>query len=153
MWEKSLRYPGHVEKIKLLKSLGFFDEKTVEVGTMQIAPRDMAAKLLERKLKRPEIPDIVAMLIEVVGLKNGKRIMYNYQMFDRFDKKRKVTSMARTTAYTTSMVAQLVAKEAIKEKGVIPPEKLGMNDRVYRRFMNMMRKRKLIVKETKKTLH
>ncbi len=67
MWEKSLRYPGHVEKIKLLKSLGFFDEKPVEVGNMQIAPRDMAAKLLERKLKRPEIPDIVAMLIEVVG--------------------------------------------------------------------------------------
>jgi saccharopine dehydrogenase-like NADP-dependent oxidoreductase len=153
MWEKSLRYPGHVEKIKLLKSLGFFDEKTVEVGSMQIAPRDLAAKLLEKKLKRPEIPDIVVMLIEVVGLKNNKRVQYTYQMLDRCDKKHQVTSMARTTAYTTSMVAQLVAKDAIKEKGVIPPEKLGMNDGVYRRFMNMMTKRKLVVKETKKALH
>jgi lysine 6-dehydrogenase len=153
MWEKSLRYPGHVEKIKLLKSLGFFDEKPVEVGNMQITPRDMAAKLLERKLKRPEISDIVVMLIEVVGLKNNRRIQYTYQMLDRCDKKHQVTSMARTTAYTTSMVAQLVAKEVIREKGVVPPEKLGMNNGVYRRLMNMMKKRQLIVKETKKALH
>jgi lysine 6-dehydrogenase len=153
MWEKSLRYPGHVEKIKLLKALGLFDDKPIDVGNLQIVPRDLAAKLFEKKLKRPEIPDIVAMLIEVVGSKKGRKVMYSYRVFDRFDRKHKVTSMARTTAYTASMVAQLVAKDAIKEKGVIAPEKLGMNDGIYRRFLNMMKKRKLAVKESKKTLH
>jgi len=153
MWEKSLRYPGHVEKIKLLKTLGFFDEKPVEVENHQIPPREMTARLLERKLKRPEIPDIVVMRVDVDGLKDGKKVMYTYHVLDRFDKKRKVTAMARTTAYTASVVAQLIAKKAVEEKGVVPPEKLGMNEKLYRKFMDLMKKRRIAVKENKKTMH
>jgi lysine 6-dehydrogenase len=152
MWEKTFRYPGHVEKVKLLKALGWFDEKPVRIGNFEVVPRDVAARLLERKLKRPEIPDIVAMLIEVEGLKSDRRIRYTYHMFDKYDKKHNVTSMARTTAYTASVIAQLVAKKAIVEKGVIPPEKLGMNDKIYRRFLGMMRKRGLRIGEKRKVL-
>jgi saccharopine dehydrogenase-like NADP-dependent oxidoreductase len=152
MWEKSLRYPGHVEKIKLLKTLGFFDEKPVEVENVRVPPREVTAKLLERKLKRPEIPDTVAMWVKVAGLKGGKRVIYTYHMLDRYDKKHRVTAMARTTAYTTSVVAQLVVKKAIEEKGVIPPEKLGMNEKFYKKFMGLMKKRRIVVKETEKTL-
>lgn len=153
MWEKSLRYPGHVEKIKLLKTLGFFDEKPVEVENHMIPPREITAKLLERKLKRPEIPDIVAMLVEVSGLKDGRKVMYTSHVLDRLDKKRKVTAMARTTAYTTSIIAQLVAKKTIEEKGVIPPEKLGMNKKLYDKFMDLMKKRRITIKESKKTIY
>jgi lysine 6-dehydrogenase len=104
------------------------------------------------KLKKPGTPDIVAMLIDVIGLKNAKRIHFQYRMLERFDKKRKVTAMARTTAYTTSVVAQLVAKRVIIEKGVVPTEKLGMNKKVYNRFMTMMKKKDVTVKETKKKI-
>lgn len=151
MWEKSLRYPGHVEKIKLLKNLGFFDENPIEVENFMIPPREITAKLMEMKLKRPEIPDIVAMLVEVGGLKNDKRVTYTYHMLDRYDKKRRVTAMARTTAYTTSVIAQLLAKKAVEEKGVIPPEKLGMNEKLYNGFMSMMKKRGIMVKESRKS--
>lgn len=152
MWEKTFRYPGHVEKIKLLKALGWFDEKPVKIGNLDVVPRDIAARLLERKLKRPEIPDIVAMFIEVEGLKGNKRIRYTYHLFDKYDKKHNVTSMARTTAYTASVIAQLATRKAIVEKGVIPPEKLGMKDQIYRRFLGMMRKRGVRIRETKKVL-
>jgi len=30
--------------------------------------------------------------------------------------------MARTTGYTASIIAQLLAKEKIEDKGIIPPE-------------------------------
>jgi saccharopine dehydrogenase-like NADP-dependent oxidoreductase len=60
--------------------------------------------------------------------------------------------MARTTAYTTSVVAQLLAKKAITEKGVIPPEKLGMNKELYSKFMSMMKKRKVLARESRKTM-
>jgi len=152
MWEKTLRYPRHIQKIKLLKTLGFFDEKPVEIGNISVSPRELTAKLLEKKLKKPEIPDIVAMLVKVSGVRNGRRLMYTYQMLERYDKKHKVTAMARTTAYTTSVVAQLLAKKAIEEKGVIPPEKLGMNERFYEKFMSAMKKRGIMVEESKKTL-
>jgi len=153
MWEKSLRYPGHVEKMKLLKTLGFFDEKPIKVENLQISPREITAKLLERKFKRPEIRDMVAMRVEVGGLKDSKKVMYTYHMLDRFDKKRRVTAMARTTAYTASVIAQLVANKDIEEKGVIPPEKVGMNERLYKKFMGMMKKRGVVIKESRKTLH
>jgi len=61
--------------------------------------------------------------------------------------------MARTTAYTASAVAQLLAKKAIEEKGVFPPEKLGMNEKLYKKFRVMMKKRRIMVEESKKTLH
>jgi lysine 6-dehydrogenase len=92
------------------------------------------------------------MFIEVVGLRNAKRIQLQYRMLERFDKRRNVTAMARTTAYTTSVVAQLVAKHGITEKGVIPTEKLGMNKKFYNRFMSMMKKKGVTVKETKKKM-
>ena len=152
MWEKSLRYPGHAGKINLLEALGFFEKNPVHVEGAEVSPRALTERLLEMKLKKPETPDVVAMLIEVVGLKNARRIQFQYHMLERFDKRRKVTAMARTTAYTTSVVAQLVAKRTIAEKGVIPTEKLGMNNRVYSRFMSMMKEKGVTVKETKKKM-
>ncbi len=152
MWEKSLRYPGHIEKMNLLEALGFFDEKLVEIGDVKVSPRSLTEKLLEMKLKKPGTPDIVAMLVEVVGVSDAGRIRLRYQMLDRYDKKRHVTAMARTTAYTTSVVAQLVAKKVIEERGIMPPEKIGMNDKLYAKFMNMMRQRGVTVKEIRKTI-
>lgn len=152
MWEKSLRYPGHVEKIGVLKDLGFFEEKELKIEKFSVSPREVTAKLLESKLKRKDIRDIVVMLIEVNGTENGGRVQYTYHVLDHFDRKRQVTAMARTTAYTTSVVAQLLAQKAIKEKGVIPPEKLGMNRTLYNKFMTLMKKRNVAVKESRKIM-
>jgi saccharopine dehydrogenase-like NADP-dependent oxidoreductase len=150
MWEKTLRYPGHVEQIKLLKNLGFFDEKPMEVDGITLCPREVTAKLLERKLRRPGIRDIVVMLVEASGTKNGKPIKYTYHVLDRYDKKRQVTAMARTTAYTTSTVAQLLAEKAVEEKGVVPPEKLGMNKELFEKFTGKMKKKRILIKCSKK---
>jgi saccharopine dehydrogenase-like NADP-dependent oxidoreductase len=152
MWEKTLRYPGHVEKIKLLKTLGFFDDKPLHVEDIQISPRQVTAALFERKLKRRDIPDIVAMLIEVTGSRNGKHVAYSYHVLDRYDALHQVTAMARTTAYTASVTAQLLAKKTIREKGVIPPEKLGMSEEFYKDYVRMMENRNVTIRESRNTI-
>jgi saccharopine dehydrogenase-like NADP-dependent oxidoreductase len=152
MWEKTLRYPGHAEKINSFKAMGFFSDSPIEVDGMRICPRDVTTKLFERKLKRPEIRDIVIMHVEVTGIKDGNRTKCTYHLLDRYDKKRQVSSMARTTAYTTSAVTQLLAEEAIEEKGVVPPEKLGMNKEIFRKFTSKMRKHRLSFREDEKRL-
>jgi len=151
MWEKTLRYPGHVEKIKLLKTLGFFDAEPLDTENLNISPRQVTAALFERKLKRRDIPDIVVMRVEVRGLRNGNRATYAYHVLDRYDKQHQVTAMARTTAYTASVTAQLLAKKTIREKGVIPPEKLGMNKEFYSDYVQMMKKREVTIKESRDT--
>ena len=151
MWEKTLRYPEHVEKIKLLKALGFFEEKPLQTRDCLVSPREVTAKLFERELKKKDVPDIVVMRIQVSGTEDGKRYTFTYNVFESSDKKRQVTAMARTTAYTTSVAAQLIANDMVSGKGVVPPEKLGMREKVYNEFLRMMRERKIIVKEDKRS--
>ena len=59
--------------------------------------------------------------------------------------------MARTTAYPMSIVAQLILHRVIKKKGVIPPEKLGMDDQVFGLFLNGLKKHEINIIEKKLT--
>jgi saccharopine dehydrogenase-like NADP-dependent oxidoreductase len=149
MWEKTLRYPGHAEKVKLLKTLGLFDERQINVGDVSLSPRAIMVKLLEKKLSRPEVKDIVALKVEVSGAREGLQTRLEYTLLERYDEKRGITAMARTTAYPASIIAQLILGKAIKEKGVVPPEKLGKNEKLFQTFVNELRKRKVeIIEET-----
>jgi saccharopine dehydrogenase-like NADP-dependent oxidoreductase len=152
MWEKTLRYAGHAEKIKLLKDLGFLDRETIEISGAKIDPSEVTARLFEKKLRKPEIPDIVVILVKVTGLKGRKRLECVYRVIDHQDVNHHVTSMARTTAYTTSIVTQLLAKKAIDETGVIPPEKLGMNKGVFETLIHELKRRGVNVEETENVL-
>ena len=148
MWEKTLRYPGHVEKIKLLRTLGFFDEHRIEVENIRLPPRKVTIKLLEKKLLRPEIKDILAMKVEVRGITGESRKCYVYHLLDRYDQKHGVTAMARTTAYPASILAQLIAQKTIEEKGVIPLEKLGIKEIIFNKILAELEKRQVKIVES-----
>jgi saccharopine dehydrogenase-like NADP-dependent oxidoreductase len=149
MWEKTLRYPGHAEKIKLLKALGFFDEDQIDVEGARLSPMKVTAKLLKQKLWKPENKDIVALKVEVSGVKNGRQTRYTYRLLDRYDEKRGITAMARTTAYPASIVAQLILRKVIKEKGVVPPEKIGMDQELFHLLSKGLEERKIRIVEEK----
>ena len=149
MWEKTLRYPGHAEKIKLLKALGFFEEEQIAVEGVAVSPRKLTVKLFERKLWRPEVKDVVVLKVEVLGVKNGRKTRHAYHLLDRYDEKRGVTAMARTTAYTASIMAQFMLKKAVTEKGVVPPEKIGMNNELFGLFFGEIEKRGIRIAEEK----
>jgi lysine 6-dehydrogenase len=141
MWEKTLRYPGHAKKVGLLKTLGFFDDENINIEDVNLSPKKLTAKLLEQKLCKPKVKDIVELKIEVSGVKRGKQELHRYHLFDRYDEKQGITAMARTTAYPASIIAQLMLTKHIKEKGVVPPEKLGMNEKFFKVFLNELDKR------------
>lgn len=149
MWEKTLRYLGHAEKIKAFQTLGFFDEKKINVEGVNVSPRKLTVKLIGEKLWKPEVKDIVVLKVEVVGVENGKKTSYSYHLLDNYDKKQGITAMARTTAYPASIVAQLMLKKAVKEKGVVPPEKIGMDKKLFSQFSDGLRKRGIKVSETR----
>jgi saccharopine dehydrogenase-like NADP-dependent oxidoreductase len=149
MWEKTLRYPGHAEKIKLLRTLGFFEEEQIDVDGVSVSPRKLTVKLLEQKLRKPEVKDIVALKVEVSGVKNGRQTCYVYHLLDYYDKKLGMTAMARTTAYSASIIAQFILKKAVREKGVVPMEKIGMDDALFRLFLDELEKRGIKIAEEK----
>jgi saccharopine dehydrogenase-like NADP-dependent oxidoreductase len=55
--------------------------------------------------------------------------------------------MARTTAYTASIVVQLLSRGKIREKGVIPPEKLGMNEELFNEITGYLRKKGVSIEQ------
>jgi lysine 6-dehydrogenase len=141
LWEKTLRYPGHVDQIKLLMSLGFFSTLPVTVGADTVAPRDLTTVLLEQRLSLPTVQDVVAMSIEVTGTQQGEPTRHTYRLLDHYDAAVGVSAMARTTAYTASTVIQLLVNGVITVKGVVPPERLGMAGGVFHAVMAELAKK------------
>jgi saccharopine dehydrogenase-like NADP-dependent oxidoreductase len=45
-----------------------------------------------------------------------------YEFIDYYDDSTKMTAMMRTTAFPTSIIAQMLAKNIIEQRGVLPPE-------------------------------
>ena len=149
MWEKTLRYPGHAEKVKLLEALGFFDGDPIDVGSARLPPREVTVELLKKKLRRPEIRDILAMKVDVSGIAEGSKRRFSYHLLDRYDTENGITAMARTTAYPASIIGQLIASKAIEEKGVIPLEKLGVKERLFNKILLELEKRQVKIVESR----
>jgi saccharopine dehydrogenase-like NADP-dependent oxidoreductase len=141
MYEKTLRYPGHVEKVRVLRELGLFDEEPLEIEGIEVSPKLFTARLLEKHLKMPEVGDLLAMMVEVKGLKEREKKAIRFHLLDRYDRERGVTAMARTTGYTASIVAQMLAKGCIDERGVMPPERLGMKPQLFQEILSELRAR------------
>ena len=149
MIEKTLRFPGHIEIMRILRETGFFDQEEIEIKGVKIRPIDFTSKLLfpKWKLKEGE-EDITIMQIIVEGVKDGKKLRYTYDLLDEYDKKTKVHSMARTTGYTATMGVRMLAKGLYTRKGVSAPEFVGRQPECVEFILNGLKERGIIYKET-----
>lgn len=129
MKEKTLRYPGHIEYMKVLRESGFFDKTPLEIDGAKIRPIDLAAKLLfpKWKLERGE-REFTVMRVSVEGAEQGRAVRYDYHLLDRFDEGSGISSMARTTGYTCTAAARLLLQKEFTRKGICPPEYLGAQE-------------------------
>jgi lysine 6-dehydrogenase len=124
MIEKTLRYPGCVEYLKVLRESGFFSYQEIEVNGTMIRPVDMTAKLLFPKWEmKPGDKDFTIMRIIMKGTEDGEEVSYQYNLLDRYQDD--TISMARTTGFTCTAVANLVVTGKYDRTGISPPEYLG----------------------------
>ena len=126
MIEKTLRYPGITEYLRVLRDTGFLSTDEIRVGKNLIRPFDLTASLIFPKwIIQPGEADITAMRLIISGKKNGQSKTYTYSFLDRYDYETNTTSMARTTGYTCTAVADLILLDKYNRKGIIPPEYIG----------------------------
>lgn len=150
MKEKTLRYPHHVEYIKVLKESGFFKTKPLKVNNSSISPLDFTSKILfnEWKLNEHE-PEFTIMRITLETEENdGKNKTIVYNLYDEYCSKTNVSSMARTTGYTATAVANLVLFKTFTEKGVFPPELVGKNETCFQFVLKYLKERNVIYNKT-----
>lgn len=141
---KTLRYKGHAEKFRLLVDLGFTDrKKTITLDGTVIKLRDVLREVLTPLTALGEKQDAVLLRVIVSGTKNGEGLTYEYNLIT-LREDAGVTAMARATAYTISVVAQMIGNGTISKRGSYPPELIVPGD-VY---IKEMGKRGVEIKET-----
>lgn len=153
MKEKTLRYPGHIEKMRLLRETGFFSQDLLDINGKLIRPIDLTAKLLfpKWKLKEGEV-DITVMKVIVEGKKEGKSLRYTYDLFDTYDPVTRIHSMARTTGYTATVALRMIAQGIYTYKGITVPEFLGKKEECVKFLLSGLKERGIHYRESVRQL-
>ena len=109
---KTLRYPGHGKVFRAFYEIGMFDESPRQVGSTEVAPRDVLIAALDATLPRDE-PDLV--LVRVWRDQGGVRS--TRQIEDRADGT--FSALARTTAFPATALADLIVRGEVLRPGVL----------------------------------
>lgn len=149
MKEKTLRYPGHVEYINVLKSSGFFEENPIIIDGKEISPLQFTSKILFKEwMLNNEDQEFTVMRVTVKGTDiNGKQNTVVYNLYDEYCNSTKTSSMARTTGYTATAAVNMFLAGLFDEKGVFPPELIGKHKHCFEYILNYLKERNVIYKK------
>lgn len=149
MKEKTLRYPGHTNLMRVFRESGFFSSDPVQIKENSIRPIDLTSKLLFDQWKLAEgEEDLTVMQVIVEGQKAGQKYRYTYDLFDTFDLATQTHSMARTTGYTCTIVARQVLNGLFTQPGICPPEFIGRTEGCFEHLLTQYGHRNIHLTET-----
>ena len=147
--EKTLRYPGHADRMRMLRETGFFGSEPVSVDGVPVVPRKLTEALLFHSWKRPEGEEELTFLRVICeGRRGGVRVRRTFELLDRTNPKTGDSSMARTTGFPCTTAARLLLEGAFTKPGIFPPELLAPDDALYVRFLAELAERGVAVEET-----
>jgi len=121
MGEKTLRWPGHAAAVQPL----------VASGTL--------VKTLREQCSADPARDLVVLRVRLLW--GDDEVAWN--MTDRFDAASGRTAMSRTTALTTSVVAQLAAAGGLGPAGVRPLERVAADEKAFRFVRDALAERRV----------
>ncbi len=146
MIEKTIRYPGHAQRMRVVREAGFFGDRQVMTESGPVRPRDLTETLLFSQWKYEEgEPDLTVMRVVVEGKLDDKAVRHTFSLLDYYNPETKTSSMARTTGYTCTALVNLVAKGLWSEAGVVAPEMVGRNEECFDFVMEYLAERNVEV--------
>jgi lysine 6-dehydrogenase len=138
----TLRYPGHFAQLRAFYDLGLWDLKPLQVGEVEVAPREVFHRLFEPKVTFPGDKDLVIVRVRVFGKKDGRDAEAFVQVIDYYDESTGFTAMERGTGWSAAIVAEMMAR------GETPRGAGGVEVMVPARpFVQELRKRGIEVEE------
>jgi len=118
---KTIRYRGHLEKVKAMADLGFFGNDPQEVDGTDVVPRALSVHLLREHLSFDE-PDVVLLRVSARGTIAGETREICYEMIDNYDTASGLSAMMRTTGFPIAQIAFMLANGEITAHGALPQE-------------------------------
>ena len=113
-----------VDKIKMLKEMGFVSDEIIEVGENKFNAKDVSLEILKKLPKTiPEKINQYEIIRVIVSNKNKKIIMDEKILGEEIDK---------DTGVPPSIISQMIANGKITSKGVFPPESIIPEEYFFR---------------------
>ncbi len=147
MKEKTMRWPGHIEKARILRESGFFSSEPVEIDGVMISPLQMTEKILfsDRNWKLgSEEEEFTVMRVVVKGEENGVPAEHTWDLFDEYSAATKTSSMARTTGYACTAAVNAIVEGLYTEIGLSPAEFLGRDQKCFDFMLNYLKERNVV---------
>ncbi len=136
MRERTLRYPGHAEQMRILRASGFFSTAPISVGDVEVTPMDVTAELLFPHWTYEEgEADLTVMRVEAEGMMGDVDMRVRWDLLDHRDATAGHSSMARTTAFPATAMARMILDGTLSQPGVHPPEALAGEDAAVQRLL------------------
>ena len=141
MGEFTLRYSGHVDKMRFLRDIGILSDNYIDLNGFKVKAKNMLARFLIEKIDNT-YRDLV--ILYVSAEKDG--VKKNYFISRKYDENSKISAMSMVTGYTAAIIAKLYLEGLIEEEGIFPPEYIGMNPSLFRKFEDELLKENIILK-------
>ncbi|MFO7617005.1 MAG: saccharopine dehydrogenase C-terminal domain-containing protein [Bacteroidales bacterium] len=142
MVEKTLRYPGTADLLRLFRENGFFSQDALEINGLKIRPVDLTARLLFPQWElKPGEKEFTVMQISIDAVVDDQPVEYRWELLDNADPSTGFSSMARTTGFTCTAVANLIIGGQLVRPGVSPPELIAPEESVFRFILKYLEER------------
>jgi saccharopine dehydrogenase-like NADP-dependent oxidoreductase len=149
MREKTLRYPGHIELMRVFREVGLFDLNEIEIRGVKVRPRDLTSVLLFPRWAFDEgEEDFTLMRVIAEGTEGGRRMRHTYDLYDEYDHDKAQSSMARTTGFSCAIVARLIVSRRFATPGIHPPEALARHPDLFEHVLAELANRGVVISST-----
>ena len=123
-----MRYPGFADRVGFLKECGMLERREIPVGAVEVSPVEVLIQQLGPALELGPDGYILAMRVVLKGLAGGKECTHTFDLIDYMDEITGYTAMARTTGFTATVAARLIAEGRVAEAGVRFPEQVFVGE-------------------------
>ena len=122
MKEKTVRWPGHADIMRVFRETGLFSREPIIVHTVAVTPLEITSALLFPKWTyEPGEEDLTVLRVTAEA---ADRTLA-WEMIDQYDAASGTSSMSRTTALPCAITARLIVAGRFARRGVITPEQIG----------------------------
>ena len=118
---KTIRWPGHCERMRIFKDFGFWSEDSIDVKGAAVRPKDVFCKVFGPNLAKIQDLDQCVVRGIGVGIKDGMRVRLQVDIHDRQCAETGFTSMERTTGFSIAIHAAAIARRELPA-GCLPYE-------------------------------
>ena len=140
--ELTLRHPGHLSIMNVLRDLGLLSHEELRINNTIVRASKILAELLKIKMSK-YVEDVVILYIEALGNKGERK----YLLYQEYDYSTGLTAMSRTTGFPLSIITHMTLENMIKSNGLIPPEVIGLDENLYNYFIKELSRRGIVIKE------